>query len=370
MKYLVSGYGPGTGGVNKLVEYLVSLANADQCKLHYPKVCRIKNKYVKKIIENIFYRPWFRLRLRSLKNCEVVIIMQQSVGYNTIDWLIKNCSRVSIYIMDNGFFCVKAYNYLNAELGECLKCVGGDFTAAESNKCQPRPSNFRKRAIALQELLYRNRECIEFLALSETNAKLLKNHFGKDANVNTLYFNTMDFDSLINRGQQLSTEVYDVVFHAGDIAEKGFEYCLELASYLPDLRFFIPTDTLPTKYRCLTNITHAAIRWETGLEGIVSSSRLVLTPSLWSYTPEAATLKSMICNGSVGMVKTEFGFWNEVDKGAFLSLTGDAESDAKIIKEFLSGEKSKELRKLCANYIHRYFSRAKKDMVSLVHDKP
>tara|TARA_B110000459_G_C16571357_1_gene476590 strand:- start:430 stop:1542 length:1113 start_codon:yes stop_codon:yes gene_type:complete len=369
MKYLVSGYGPGTGGVNKLVEYLASLSNSDQCKLYYPKVSSVKNKYVKKIIENIFYRPWFRLKVRSLKNCDVVIIMQQSVGYNTVDWLIKNCSKVSIYIMDNGFFCVKAYNYLNAETGECLKCVGGDFTAAKSNKCQPRPTNFRKRAIALQELLYRNSRVIEFLALSETNAKLLTKHFGKDVNVNALYFNTLDFDSLINRDQQLSSEVYDVVFHAGDITEKGFEYCLELASYLPDHHFFIPTNTLPAEYSYLTNITHAAIRWETGLEGIVSSARLVLTPSLWSYTPEAATLKSMICNGSVGMVKTEFGFCNEVDEGAFLSLTGDAKSDAVTINEFLSGEKSEELRRLCANYIHQYFSRARKDMISLVQDK-
>lgn len=369
MRYLVSGYGPGPGGVNKLVEYLVSVANVDQCKLYYPKVSKIKNSYTRKIIENIFYRPWFRLRLRALKNCDVVIVMQQSIGYGAVNWLINNCSSVSIYIMDNGFFCVKAYNFLNTEGGECLKCVGGDFSEAESNKCKPRPTNLRRNAIALQELLYKKRHDIKFLTLSETNAQLLTKHFGKGINVSALYFNTLDFDILADKVKRISSEEYDVVLHASDIPEKGFEYFLELSSCLPDLRFFIPTDTLPAKYQKNSNIDYAPIRWETGLESIVSSACLVLTPSLWSYTPEAATLKSMLCNGCVGMVKTEFGFCNEVDEGAFLALTGVAENDAETIKEFLTGEKSEKLRTSCAVYIDRYFSRAKKDMSALVTNR-
>jgi hypothetical protein len=276
--------------------------------------------------------------------------------------------------MDNGFFCVKAYNYVAGEDRECLRCLGGDPSSARELKCTPRPTNLIDNALKLQNVLYQHKSDIKFITLSENNARLVEKHYGGDVSVRTAYFETKELvlqDT--SKGHFNSSEHRealqgrcDVVLHASDISEKGFDYFLQLASKLPEFTFFAPTGSLPSDYQNLSNVSYAPIRWESGLEKKVRNARLVLTPSLWSNTPEAATLKSLMYNGAVGIVKNEYGFANEVDEEAYVALTGVPETDAKVVAEFLNQSDSDAYKSNAVKYVEKYFDRARQDMANLV----
>ena len=108
----------------------------------------------------------------------------------------------------------------------------------------------------------------------------------------------------------------------------------------------------------MKNVYTSYIEWDSGLKEIVVNSKLVLTPSLWSYTPEAATLKSLLHNGSVGLIKNQYGFANDIDENAFLRLTGNAKIDSKIIDKFLRSKRNFSLRKKGLNYFEKYYQEA------------
>lgn len=366
MKYIVCGIGPGTGGVGKFLEYLISISSDDECEFIYPKRSSVKNNLLRKIIENAIYRPIFRMKLRSAKGHSVTILHQQTVGYSSVKWLVNNASSITLYVMDNGVFCVKAYNYIDGEAGECFKCLGGDYSNSYINKCIPQPLRRRSQAIAMQKFL-EDRKCeINFITLSESNAQLLMEHYGKDISISTRYFQTLDLINTTLLAEPNSETKFDVVLHAGDIAAKGFIYFLDLASLLPEFSFFVPTKKLPFKYSKFPNIHSQDVRWENGLKQIVENSRLILTPSLWSFTPEAATLKSLTYNGAVAVVKNKYSFSNEMSENAYLPLSGQPMDDAPKIKAYLDGTYLVDLREHAATYTEKYFYRADRDTLSIV----
>ena len=153
------------------------------------------------------------------------------------------------------------------------------------------------------------------------------------------YFLTNDLnyelENILKTKNNNNEYVFDFIFHGSDIKSKGFDYCVKLARRMRKYNFFFPT----SKIINLSNVTTGDVRWETGLRELVMKSRVVLTPSLWSNTPEAATLKSVILNGCVALMKNSFGFCNEVDNESFIELSGEIEKDSILLKKFIDNKK-------------------------------
>ena len=180
-----------------------------------------------------------------------------------------------------------------------MRCISGDASSARTHACKPQPLTRRSTAQKLQYLIRRHATDIEFVALSETNEALLKRCFGNEIRVSTRYFQTHDLiqsDSGFRSKDLSETQSYHLVFHGAPLEAKGFSYFLSLAERLPELTFFLPAHDIPARYRSLSNVTYANITWETGLRQIVEAADIVVTPSLWSFTPKAM-LKSMMYNG-------------------------------------------------------------------------
>ena len=368
MRYIISGYGPGLGGVPKLIEYL-SQKSGNNVSMIYPMTSKIKNYFFRKMIERIFFRVFFWIKLFKLKGKKVTLVHHQSIGFFMTKWLILNCKDPVIYVMDNGFFCSSAYNYISGEKSECLRCVGGDFFNADKMQCKVRPFGSTRRAHNhFQQWLLSHSSKVRFYTLSETNAKLLETHFKGACSAKPLYFMTNDLEvtNAKSAKSSLHEPLWDIVFHAADIPPKGIDYTIKLANKLPDYSFLIPSNKL---VNCSKNVTLKDMRWETGLKGAVQNAKLVLTPSLWSYTPEAASLKSFKHNGKVAMIENKFGFTNEVPDGAYLSLSGDVDKDAEKIRDlFLNGDLL-SLEVSGQDYYQQYVNRASKDMNFLLNDK-
>ena len=145
---------------------------------------------------------------------------------------------------------------------------------------------------------------------------------------------------------------YDFVYHALDIDSKGFSYFIELAKSMPDFTFFIPT----SKKIKLKNLTCKDMRWESGLKDIIINSKIILTPSLWSNTPEASMLKSLKFNGCVALIKTKYNFAQELPERTFINLSGRYLKDTKILENIINDdlkikEYSIEGKKYFQNYV-------------------
>lgn len=363
MKYIICGIAPGFGGVGKLMEYLSDKLDDSKYVMLYPKTFSFKNRYLRWIINQISKQIFFNLKLRGIKNKDIILMHHQSIGLKVTKLLIDHNKSIDFYVMDNAFFCLKSYNYIEGQNKECLECVGGNFESAFKNNCKVFPyKHSANNNVKFLRYLKTQYKKIKFYALSVSNASLLKKHFGEDIFVKVIYFLTKDIlrDQQNAKSLQYNNNGYDVVFHAADLEAKGFIYIQELAKELKQYSFFIPTKK-KLKHK-KENIFTKYIEWETGLKEVVINANLVLTPSLWSNTPEAATLKSFLYNGSVGLIKNKYGFANDIDHKAYLQLSGDKNVDVKIIDNFLKEKKYISLRKNGKAYIKKYFESANKSM--------
>jgi hypothetical protein len=97
--------------------------------------------------------------------------------------------------------------------------------------------------------------------------------------------------------------------------------------------------------------------WESGLREAVINAKCVLTPSIWSNTPEAATIKSFQFNGNVVMYNTNYGFGQEL-KNVTLQLTGIESNDLKILRKAIEMSYDKnQIKKLKKDFEGYYFSK-------------
>ena len=116
----------------------------------------------------------------------------------------------------------------------------------------------------------------------------------------------------------------------------------------------------------MKNVITSDIRWESGLKEIVINAKIVLTPSLWSYTPEAAMLKSIIVNGCVAINKSKFGFNNEMPSNSVILLSGNLVDDVIILSNYIEKkEKRVELRKSSRLFLKKYLKMAS-EQISIV----
>jgi len=354
MKYIISGLSPGKGGVPKLLEYL-QVNSSENFKLITPLNLRIDNRYLNHIIQWVILKV-FRLRVLFIYNKTVVLIHFQSIGLKTSMYLIRN-NKPYLYLIDNTFFCLKSYNHRDDN--ECLDCVK-DYSSAVKYNCSSFHFKHSRRAyVDFYEFLKNFTHKINFLTLSDTQTKLLKQNLSENISVESLYFLTED---LVNRHSNKFKAVYrnyDIVFHGSSHPSKGSKYILKLANSLSELTFLFPFDSneLKFQFRKTKNIFFETLSWETGLNKSVINAKLVVTPSTWSNTPEAATLKSIMDNGSVAMLKTKYGYVNELEEFV-LCLTGNIEFDKVLIMDHIknSTEAKSELKSTL--FLNEYNSKA------------
>jgi len=354
MKYIISGLAPGKGGVPKLLEYLQDFSS-ENFKLITPPNLKVKNQYLNYYLQLLMLRI-FRIVLLLFRRKNIVLIHFQSIGLRTTKYLIKNNSCY-LYLVDNTFFCLKSYN--NRENKECLDCLY-DNSKSTTNNCKPLNYNYtNKEYLDFYKFLKENYSKLNFLTLSDTQSKLLNKFINKEISVKSLYFLTDDFDEQNKNKEAKGIPKYDLVFHGSNHPAKGHKYILDLAKHLPKYTFLFPFNNKEffLADKVLNNVTFKSMKWETGLKESVQEAKIVFTPSLWSNTPEAATIKSIIENGNVAMLNTEFGFVNELE-GYVLCLTGDIKTDIDLVYSYLKENKKILNIKKSDVFINKYIEKA------------
>lgn len=355
MKYIISGLAPGTGGVPKLLEYFKDNSSKN-FKLITPPQVKVHNKYLNYLLQILILKV-FRYRLFFIRNKTLVLIHFQSIGLKESKYLIRK-NRVYLYLIDNTFFCLKSYN--NRKGRECLDCLEESFSSVV-NQCNSfHFKHSRKAYISFYKFLSDYSERIFFLTLSDTQAELLRRNFSVNISVQSLYFLTDDLD-LKNFSVETDEEnSFDIVFHGSSHPSKGSEYLLELSRILPEFKFLFPFDAheICTQRSKPENAIFNLMSWETGLKESVANAKLVVTPSNWSNTPEASTLKSLLVNGKVAMLDTKFGYVNEL-RDSVLCLTGKIEEDKNLVRSYLKNQKTLFGRKTAERFSEDYMEKAK-----------
>lgn len=371
MRYIICGYPPGEGGVPKLIEYIKN-NQKDKVKLIHPLSFQLGFKIPDLLIRALF-RLAFSIRCLLIRNKKICLVHHQSIGLDLTKLLItKNNIDPIIYFMDNSFFCLSSYNLRkesssNFGKRECLKCLEGNFQNAIVDNCKTNTfsisNNYRITKFLKWLRDYKGK--VRFLSLSKTNMTLVKKHFG-DKDVRKIYFLTEDIKPIKIIQEKISEHSYDYVYHGSALEAKGFKYFIELAKIMSANTFFLPSKiNMPSIPK---NLICENMRWDTGLKEKVQSAKIVFTPSLWSYTPEAASLKSFYFNGVVAMIDSDYGFNNEIPGHAYIKLTGDIYKDKEILMK-LSSKDLEKIRHDGKEFYKKYFKIAEKDMSNFLEDK-
>lgn len=341
-KYLISGIGPGPTGVGRLMKQLVKEAD----KHEYISLYKFADKSIRKLIRErkfllFFIELFMRIKqstrfnflIRSIKNSEVILIHPQSIGIDHFKKLVNNNTIVKWYVMDNSFFCMKSYNYLD---GECLKCLES-FDDID-NSCKPYPNPYTKnKYIQFMQFLKSNIKNIKVYAQSDSHKVLLQEFYGQDIDIAVIGMNTGEFDfNQINLKENNNSKNNTIVFHNHLVDAKGFSFAYELAKHLPQYEFIFPSKK-PTQIESVPNhIKFLDISWDSGLREIVEKARLVLCLSMWSTPIEGALVKSIYYNGNVAVMDNQFGFNTEFPDDTVLKLSMDIKSSIKQINSFMS----------------------------------
>ncbi len=352
-KYLISGINiKSKSGVGQLLERLHKIAIQYNYKTIYKpsgkKISRkilIRNrKYLLLIWEQLFRISYslrliiFKLRLLYIGNSNVLLIHPQSIGYPSFFRLIKR-NKVSVYVMDNSFFCVRSRNYRLSK-GECLDCLGNLENCHYS--CYPYPIKYKKNDNLkyLKEYLNLSSNII-FYAQNQNQRNLLINHFDKIKTPMIVGMNTGEIN--LNHNKEINSasknkDWPDFVYHGDINYSKGIKYVIDLAQELLDYNFLIPDSRrLVEEYLqeevLNKNILFEKLRWDSGLKQYIENSKITICPSLWSAPIEGALLKSLAYSPLVAVVKTQYGFSNELDDDFILKLDKDPKIAAKTMKK-------------------------------------
>jgi len=319
--YVLAGLSPDGSGTGRFLEALLPLADARGYRRIHPTL-------------GGRFGVAERIKISELSDSNILLLHPQTIGWSLVSRLMKAGNRISFYVLDNSFFCIRSYNHRKGLSGECLDCVG-NLTRCHSS-CEPFPQGASKsETLSTMQVLKDNSSNVTFFCQSEAQRRLVIAHFGSATQAHVVGMKTTELVSLAGKRR------FDVVYHAEELAAKGFWYTIELARRLPEISFLIPTarEELERKFgvqQWPTNITFSHLRWESGLEQEVGRCRMVLCPSLWSAAIEGAVLKSLSDNGNVAVVKSDYGFSSELPADAVLHLEREVELAAPQLRSALS----------------------------------
>jgi hypothetical protein len=346
MKYLISGIGPGVSGVGRLMCSLKPRFELDGFKVIYRRESKSIRRFrerkqyylaIRELILREVDHLWFYIKVRFIKNSDLICIHPQTIGFNLL-FILQRSNKVSLYVMDNSFFCIRSYNVHPIKNTECLKCIG---SINPDPLCSPFPVKISfSRNVEFLKKLQKLSDGFTFLVQNHLQGRLIKEHFGIKPKVSII---GMDTNELVNTDVKYQKEArtYDVVFHGHPIISKGLLYVVQLADEIPELVFFIPgakKSIESTLGRDLpANIICELITWETGLKQVVANAKLVINPSVWSAPIEGALVKSAAFNANVATVRTEYGFEGEITTiKNHLRLSRDVKIGARELRVFIS----------------------------------
>ena len=327
-RFVICGLSPGGSGTGRFLEALIPVGRSAGFSEIHP-------------LPGASFSMAERLLIGTIKNSDVVLLHPQTMGFSTFRSLCENGNRISMYVLDSSFFCIRSLNYRPNKAGECLDCVGN--LGACHSSCQPFPASASKAEnIQFLEWLRTFSPSIHFLCQTEHQAKLVGKHFGENVRRTVVGMRTDEF-KLTKEGS-----VFDLVFHGEELNAKGLRYVIELARALPELTVLIPAErslvlreasSADGKEIVLpSNVVVQNLRWESGLSEHVAACRLVLCPSQWSAPVEGALLKSLFFNGNVAVCESSFGFERELPQDLTLRLSIDPMKAAASVREFLAAE--------------------------------
>jgi hypothetical protein len=347
---LISGIPPSMGGVGRLIKNLLPIAH----KEGYVTILKRESLSVRgmcvnlsfiKILTELNHRILdsftFFLKTYFLKNKSILFVHPQTAGMGLLNRLIQK-NKIYLYVMDNSFFCIRSYNVHPMHGGECLNCLGNPSHIHP--QCYPFPirGNSKKMVDELW-VLKKNVDKIIFLAQNLNQERLLKNHFGSQANCIVV---GMDTNELSESCSAINSDLtnYDVVFHGSGNIAKGALWFVEVAKSMPSMRFFMPCskkeiENLLGNSIDIKNIDFIPCSWDNGLKDIVKNAKIICVPSLWSAPIEGALLKSIAFNGNVAVVRTKYGFSQEIPGNVLLHLSSTPSNAALEICEYLAGDK-------------------------------
>lgn len=349
MIYIVSGIEPSKKGAGRFLKYFIELFNKNQkeYRLNYIKtpdnglIRIIKKTILFKSLKNVYYI----INQIILKNCKiqnstVFLFHPQSYGYiNSIE-LIDSNKKIYFYVLDNSYFCIKSYNYLNGS-NACFLCIK-DLYKSQENKCISFPNNscfieYRKFILALEN----NLKKITFLTQNSGQSNLVRHKFGRNVSIQQIGMFTGEIDEHSFVKETDSDFKYDFVFHNTLADAKGINYFLGIAKQLSDNSFIIPysksaVERYIKKELNLNNITFHECSWETGLQDLIVNSKICISPSLWSAPIEGALLKSLVFSKCVAVTSIDSSFYNELPENVCIHLPQQIEKAAIILKENLN----------------------------------
>lgn len=352
-KIILSGIPPGASGVGRVLEFLTR--NLPNRKIYFPPSLKSGISTRASMLEfNLFHlliRVYekFSIRLNQLVlelkiwlwwNKEIVLIHPQSIGYKNVKRLISR-NDVSIYIMDNSFFCIKSYNYIDGEKEECLRCLNLNYSSSIHNGCKSFPLKIENSEyFKFLEFLNQKKERIQFLYQNTNQLRLLHRQFGEEIISKQVGLATSDMFEVYESKKLTLPYEYDFIFHGDNIAAKGFHYALQLARELPQYSFLFPCkNDLDLN---LQNAIFQPMRWDEGLKDSLIKSRIVICPSLWSAPIEGSLVKSLLLGKAVVVVEGKYNYANELPDTAVIKLTGNLLYDVKTLKKIINEHKLKE----------------------------
>lgn len=349
--FLVSGIGPGDeGGVGRLMKRLKPAAEQHGFKTLYPEstpsIRRLleRKRFVKAFLT--LGRRWktqsdFLWRAWQIRDARIIFLHPQTAGFRLLFRLIR-LNKVFLYVMDNGFFCIRSYNMDPGNERECILCLGNPDAFGPDCKPFPAPMRSGKNAQFLKHL-QKQAGNVHFLAQNNRQADLLYLHFGPGVMVTVVGMDTgeisepREWASLGSRGR-----FYDLVYHGAPLLPKGLRFFIELAELLPEMTALVPSSREDCQIVLgrpieAANIEFRPCNWETGLMEAVQGARLVVNPSLWSAPIEGALLKSIAYGRAVATVQTEYGFEAELSRHVpLLRLAASTGLAAAQIRDFLA----------------------------------
>lgn len=354
---VISGLSPGFGGVPRLLEFLL-----DYNELIIPRrdktYCSIK--VVNKVI---MFTSWI-LRVLFTRSREATIIHHFSIPTVLLLIIAIKFRKVHYFAIDNSYFCLKSYNYKDRT--SCLDCLGKNFPMRESKSCQPFPNRKSKISLKIEGLLIAHwiRENISY-TLCESSAKIMSMHFKKIKETEVLNFSTLELKECIEEMrsdserqdiQKLKPEKkFNFVFHGAQKSAKGYDYAISLAKQLPEFSFLFPFE-IKKEHETLSNVTGLDMRWENGLKTHIKMADCVLCPSLWTYTPEAALLKSFIYNDAVLYMDVPGSFSDDIPDGIGIRGTGYIHADVEILRNHLAKD-TIELKKDAQEFVKKFIEK-------------
>jgi hypothetical protein len=357
----VSGIGPGPSGTGALMIGLMNEAAGDASTRFLYKVPR--RSTLLGLLKYVVGRASFAGRVRRAARMDgpLVLMHPQTIGFGIFSAVIEARPVTWMYVLDAYVFCVRSYNCLPQESAPCLRCLGNGGEAAAQHGCV---NWFRAGPFQAHLPGWVRSGRLRLIAQCESQARLLRDHFGPEAIVRVVPLSVPDVELPATPPVRPLRARPAVVFHGACNPAKGAAHVVALARLMPDWDFLVPSDVKEYVHHfgpaegLPPNLTFRRMSWADGLADAVAQADLVLCPSSWSAPVEGAVLKSLSHNGLVGVFTYPTAFSSEVPAEARLELDPSdwPATVARLRRAVTTPAVAASIREAARAYITRYLA--------------